>query len=377
MMRGATACARTGIGLLLGGVLVLAAPPARAAEDCIACKYRDCLVDTLDQKVQLQSIYRQMAREFEQADGPAQTVDLMPFAEGRERNQAYNRARKRLDDFTAIEDQRTSVVPAPPRCPQASTTEVSTDTFAECKVDAAQLAAAQAEAGCKQLGELLAKHENSHVAACQQRKQAPLWNYAVEGVSVNRVFPSVMLTPAGKANDEAAGYDPEIQGIARLVKAIDKKKCKRAIKGASIDCTVPSPMGKVVMRDEIAGQTCGGDPVPGNWQMTVTRIVTAPMIGTQRKVDPPFDNDCVAKGSAEEARRAALYANSSGARGWMCVYDAKGGRGTPTVTIRNFRLDVCKPATEQAVTVPVSTGECEDDTPPPREPTPQPQVPVS
>jgi hypothetical protein len=125
------------------------------------------------------------------------------------------------------------------------------------------------------------------------------------------------------------------------------------------------------MGQDISGSVCG-DPVSSTWTVN-TVSWTRP---GQRNVDEPWDNDCVAKGSAEEKRRLSIYQGAASGRGggWMCVYE---GGEDPHVTIRSFYPPPCSPAGEQKpVRVPVKRMQCDQPPTPPTQQNDEP-MPVS
>ena len=132
-----------------------------------------------------------------------------------------------------------------------------------------------------------------------------------------------------------------------------------AFKDVTVDCTIPTPRCSVRMGQTIAGRVCG-DPITGTWTITphyFSEGCGVPPSGT--KGDKPFTNDCVAEGSAEEKQRVDAhrrFAAAGGAGGWMCVY--RDGP-TPKIVIRNFRMAMCKPSTEQTITVDAEPTDCD------------------
>jgi hypothetical protein len=357
--------------------LLLAAPsPVRAQKDCIACEQVKCLKNTLKQKVQLRDIYLGIADEFDPKGGPgwkpANITQFDKIPDAPTRNQRYRDTISLLEQYNQMEAERTGSVPAPEGC-SVGATEVSTDSMMTCAIDTAQLAAAKAGANCKQLGELIEQHERSHAKACMARKAGNFWEYTVQvagGETKSLWLPPQILTPAGKAREEAAGYGIEIAALETMVKDAERK-CKTSFKGVKTSCTIPTPVGPVTMGQEISGESCG-NPVAAQWTIHTVNVASGPgVIGTHRNADKPWYNDCVAKGSAEESRRAGILNGGAGlGRGWMCVYDEGDGQREPTITIRSFRLPQCSPSSEQAITVTAERSECDEDTPPQPQPDP-------
>ena len=127
----------------------------------------------------------------------------------------------------------------------------------------------------------------------------------------------------------------------------------------TVDCSIPTPKCTVRTGQTIAGRVCG-DPTTSTWTITPHYFAEGcgvPPSGT--KGDKPFANDCVAEGSPEEKQRVDThrrFAAAGGAGGWMCVY--RDGP-TPQIIIRNFRMAMCKPSTEQTITVNAEPADCD------------------
>lgn len=267
-----------------------------------------------------------------------------------------------------------SQVGPPAGCSFSPGLSAETDTYETCKVDAASVSRAKAEAPCKQIGDLLAQHEDLHRRQCLVRRNdsgvGDFWRYTATGAAgahIDKYFPPLMQTPAGRAREEAAAYRKEVAALEPLLRRAEAK-CQYSFKDVTISCKIL--MGGIQMVEigqDISGKVCG-DPVETLWSINTVSWSRAP--GLNRNVDPPWDNDCVAKGSDVERRRAAAYRAGPGG-GWMCVYE---GGDTPTIIIRNFRLPQCNPSGEQTVRVNAERSEC--DAPPPTEPTPDPALPV-
>ena len=166
--------------------------------------------------------------------------------------------------------------------------------------------------------------------------------------------PGVMQTPAAHAREEAAAYRLEIAALRDLLTKAEAK-CEIAFTGVTISCKVPRPPAPLKWdrtsraRSAVIRSPRAGPSIP-------CRGYVRRISGWSRSVDKPWHNDCVAKGSAEEARRARILSSGSNAAGWMCVYDDSST--PPTVIIRNFRVRQCSPRTEQTFARPVTRHEC-------------------
>lgn len=353
--------------------LLLLAPPVLArAQDC-GCEQLRCIEGLIEQKSALAAGYDALASKwghFIKVEGqPADAVNFNEVIDPDRRAQFYRDMLKLHEVFNREEDAMAGKVGPPTGCDFSAGLSAETDNYATCQVNATALRNAQAQAPCRQIGELLARHEHMHRDRCLVRRKDPAgrWTYTVEGAggqTVSRSFPAVMLTPAGRAREEAAAYRMEIAALDQLRRRIEPK-CAIAFTGVTIACRMPG----AAMGQDIAGKVCG-DPVGGTWIINTVSWSRPGM----RNVDPPWDSDCVAKGSAEEARRAAIYRNASAGRGggWMCVYE---DGPQPAVIIRSFYPPPCSPSGEQApVRVRAVRTEC--DAPwPPKAPAPPPSRP--
>src|SRR5262249_19646681 len=81
---------------------------------------------------------------------------------------------------------------------------METDSI-KCSIDMLKAKKAEAASPCKELYEIAFRHEALHMQQCQERKG-------------NKALPTVMLTPAGKAREEAAAYAQEIAELKKLLK---------------------------------------------------------------------------------------------------------------------------------------------------------------
>ncbi len=146
---------------------------------------------------------------------------------------------------------------------------------------------------------------------------------------------------------------------------INCKLCEEglAFKDVDVYCEIKTPQCVMRMGQKITGQTCG-DPLTASWSITPEYYIkgcNAPP--SNPSTNKPFENDCVESGSAEEKRRAAIYANArsgpagGSAGGWFCVYS---DTPKPHITIRSFRPFNCEKPAEQTITVDVEPSEsCE------------------
>lgn len=355
-----------------------------ADESCVQCKHVDCIKGSIRRKKAMADGYDRIATKYERgwldarSGKPAIEVDLAArYPDGKARAHAYREIHDEYKAYAVDEEALSNAAGAPEGCTVSNDPGVdgegpSAGTDIEtCAITG--LPQAMRDSPCKRLGELLAGHEAMHQQSCERRGQTttalvdPLTGRTV------RSIPALLLTPAGKAREEASAYRMEVRELQALLKDAEKK-CQTSFKGVKTSCVMSTPAGKVVTGQEISGEACG-NPLTANWTVHTVNYMTAPYIGTQRNADPPWDSDCVARGSDEERQRAAIYSRGPG-KGWMCVYDAGTPTRKPTVTIRAFRLEQCQTPAEETITVSVERGECEADPPPPPRP-PRPTPPPS
>lgn len=351
----------------------LSVPVRASTEDCLQCKHVDCIKGLIKQKKAMAAGYDALAHKWDplvkMEGAPADAVDFNTIVDPSARTDFYRGLLDKLATLAQQENELASQVGLAPGC-GAFAVEAKTDTYATCEVDKASVTQSQAQAPCRQIGELLAKHETLHHDRCIARKRTPnshMWKPADYPYSL----PGIMQTPAGHAREEAAAYRMEITALELLLPKA-QAKCELRFTGVTTSCTFPSPGGTVEMGQEIAGKVCG-DPLTASWTINSVSWVRAPYIGLSRNTDPPFASDCVAKGSPEEAQRAQIL-SAGPAAGWMCVYDDS---TPPKIIIRSFRLKQCSPHSEQTIIKTATRSECEDDKPTPPKPEPTTDVPVS
>lgn len=358
-----------------GALVLLLFAGATSAKDC-GCEHLRCIEGLIEQKTAMAAGYDALAIKWDRLlkveGAPADQVDFKSVKDPVRRAKFYRDMLYLLGVFARQEDEMASKVGPPTGCDFSPGLSADTNTFDTCKVGDS-LAAAMAQAPCRQIGELMARHEGLHHDRCLVRKQAGSWVYSVTGadgrIEAARSFPALMQTPAGHAREEAAAYRMEIGELKSLAAKIEKK-CAIAFTGVTIACRMPG----VAMGQDISGKVCG-NPVSSTW--TINTISWARPGGSN--VDPPWDSDCVAKGSDEERRREAIYRNAGagGGGGWMCVYE---DGDEPTVIIRSFYPPPCSPAGEQKpVRVRAVRTECDAPWPPKQPPVRprDPRVPVS
>lgn len=349
-------------------------------EPCNQCKFLRCLQDTVAHKQQMIGMYQGLEnfwrdRHLDERNRPVTVRKLAGMSEP-ERSEVYRTTLRQLAQYQTMETERSGRIPRPESCGYPTNTDltVATDVFKTCATDRDQLAAASQAQPCKELAQAIAAHEAVHADKCNERKRADYWPYVVETArgSKTEYLPAEILTPAGKAAEEIAGYQREIDALNKIIEKLKEKCGKTSFKGVTIDCVIAAGPMRVRMGQKLSGHVCG-DPVEAVW--TINPVYFPASSADNNK---PFENDCVAAGSALERERAAIYRrsrDSGGAGGWMCVYQAE---PKPRITIRSFRLKQCEGPAEQTVTVDAEVSEHCDDQPPVRPPTPaSPERPIS
>ncbi|HEX2734677.1 MAG TPA: hypothetical protein VHM70_23895, partial [Polyangiaceae bacterium] len=117
--------------------------------------------------------------------------------------------------------------------------------------------------------------------------------------------------------------DAEKKAKQRDVETADMKcPCeeKLAFKGVDLFCDFKTPVCTLRTGQKVQAEVCG-NPLTANWTVTPEYYTTGCGATPGGGGNKPFDNDCVAEGSAEEKRRIELHKNApGGAGGWFCVY---------------------------------------------------------
>jgi hypothetical protein len=314
-------------------------------ESCGQCKFADCLKSLIAQKQAVAAGYDQIADKFDKfitRDGkPIDEIDFTTLASDADRERSYVDTNQKHGAYQKAASEMISAIGLPLGCGMSTAIQVGTDSYLTCATEG--LAAAQAAMPCKELDAILDGHEAIHRRACTERKKGP----SVHIVSLQAGLPGRMLTPAGNAREEAAAYRWEAAQIQPLYDRA-KKGCRLSFTDVTLTCTIPTPLGPIFTGQTIIEATACGDPLTSTWELT-TVAWSKGATGNSSNRGKPWKNDCVEKGSPDEKRREAVYQRRpGGAGGWMCVYD----KGPPErITIRNFRMKVCKPNDEQPVTV--------------------------
>ncbi|MFO1464064.1 MAG: hypothetical protein U1F66_09810 [bacterium] len=182
-------------------------------ETCKQCKFAGCIRSAIKQKEAMRDAYSELAKKWEKfwvntdkgMRTPLDQVNLQKL---------YPTARILTlgllnSEFTQLrkdEEELATRVGAPAGCGYSPTEnlEMETDSI-KCSIDMLKARKAEDASPCKELYEIAFRHEALHMQKCQQRKG-------------NKALPAVMLTPAGKAREEAAAYAQEIAELKKLLK---------------------------------------------------------------------------------------------------------------------------------------------------------------
>ena len=284
---------------------------------------------------------------------------------------------KRIDDPAVLDEIQFSLAPTTRRGASVcvATTAVKFDFRAESRVGVIEWAhGRKPDSKCAKewarVRNVIRTHEPKHVkdvddlvaeANARVARHAPLSACASSETAartqVARKIVALIQSEAAAIKTQAAA-----KAKARDVETatMDCKACEDglAFKAVTIDCTIETPVCAIRSGQTFSGRVCG-DPTKSTWTITPHYFgegCNLPPTGT--KGDKPYQNDCVAEGSDDEKRRADTYrgARTGGAGGWMCVY--RDGP-TPQVVIRNFRMAMCKPSTEQTIVVAAEPTACD------------------
>jgi hypothetical protein len=346
--------------------------PARAqpTETCDQCKYLRCLKSTVKRKKALMSAYQDLYNVWSGRlggdAGHAPTERDVGALSEPQRTRAYVKARQQLDEYYQMEDTETDAVPAAEDCnyPNKVMTNPSTGDEACVTQDLLEWQSAQP---CKELADLLKKHEDVHVDACNKRRQPLSEIWVVPGTG-DIAHPPKIVTPVGKAAEEIRAYQLEIDALNAIIKKLEKR-CGHAFKDVTVDCVMPAGRYKVRMGQKLEGYACG-DPTQSAWTITPKYFVEGMpgMPPLPDKNNKPFTTDCLPAGSDLERQRAEiLRSHPQQGGGWMCVYHEG---DPPKISIRYFRITRCEGPIEQTFTVEAEPSEKCDESQAPAAPPP-------
>jgi len=182
-------------------------------ETCKQCKFAGCVRSAIKQKAAMRDAYSELAKKWDKfwvntdtgTSTPLDQINLQALVPV---SRVLTMSLLNLE-FTQLrkdEEDLATRVGAPAGCgynPNESL-EMETNSI-KCEMDLLKAKKAEAASPCKELYEIAFRHEALHMQKCQDRKG-------------NQALPAVMLTPAGKAREEAAAYAQEIEELKKLLK---------------------------------------------------------------------------------------------------------------------------------------------------------------
>jgi hypothetical protein len=212
----------------------LSAQATVPTESCLQCKFLPCLKEFLAQKKKMISVYQGL-RDFwaphsEYDTGrPVAEMDVSGMPKAKQ-DMVYLTIMKQLGEYRIMEESRTSQVPAPAGCgfPKDAEISAATDSLDTCMIDPALLLKAMSAMPCKELADLIVAHESLHATRCAARKLGKTWVYSPpplkEGEAVPaKLLPPRILTPYGKAAEEMAGYQIEVDALEKMIATLEKR----------------------------------------------------------------------------------------------------------------------------------------------------------
>jgi len=193
---------------------ILAAFDALAQkETCKQCKFASCIRSAIKQKEAMRDAYSELAKKWEKfwvntdkgTPTPLDQINLQKLYPT-SRILTLGLLNSEFTQLRKDEEELATRIGAPAGCGYSPTEslEMETDSI-KCSIDMLKARKAEEASPCKELYEIAFRHEALHMQKCQQRKG-------------DKALPTVMLTPAGKAREEAAAYAQEIAELKKLLK---------------------------------------------------------------------------------------------------------------------------------------------------------------
>jgi hypothetical protein len=205
---------RLRLGALVAASTFLLCPPLEAAgtPSCKECVDWDaCRDDLIRQKRALRAVYEQLAAQWEiryvdtSVEGvrrPLDVVDLLSIDEA-SWPRLLGDLREHFEEFEVAEDLATRDIPPPRFCGLGSIAiEMETDSVT-CVIDPDKMMLAKQALPCREIYDRALDHEVFHLKQCLNRRG-------------KRPITSRLLTPAGKAREEAQAYAQEIEELAKV-----------------------------------------------------------------------------------------------------------------------------------------------------------------
>lgn len=182
-------------------------------ETCKQCKFANCIRSAIKQKEALRNAYNDLAKKWDKfwvdtdkaPPTPLDQINLQKLYPA-SRLMTLGLLNSEFTQLRKDEEELATRIGAPTGCGYSPTEslEMETDSI-QCTIDMLKARKAEQASPCKELYEIAFRHEALHMQKCQQRKG-------------NHKLPTVMLTPAGKAREEAAAYAQEIAELKKLLK---------------------------------------------------------------------------------------------------------------------------------------------------------------
>jgi len=199
-------------------------------ESCKQCSFLACLKGTIRQKEAMRDAYNELAKKWDKiwvkTDGdsrvPINQID-QPKMHTLARLMNAGLLNSQFTQLQKEEGDLATQIGEPKGCGYAGNVEIETNSIS-CVIDMKKAEMAKEAMPCKELYESAMRHETMHQQMCEKRKG-------------KGVFPNiVLLTPAGKAREEAAGYSQEIAELQKMAKELSKK-CGYQASGKMADLT--------------------------------------------------------------------------------------------------------------------------------------------
>lgn len=230
----------TWVGLLvIAALFALPAPGAAQKPSCKDCEWKDCLKGSIQQKQALKAEYDALTKKWEKfwTEGrkPLYVLDLEKLSKP-QRQPALQELGAQFRQFAKDEERATSKIGPPSGCglDSAESIEMETDSV-KCEIDMLKARKTQQALPCKDLYDIAFRHEAYHLEQCWLRRGGD-----------ETKPPSKLLTPAGKAKEEAAAYAREIAELEAVLKSIQSGVDYEGVSTLAL----PAPVGTIVYESE-------------------------------------------------------------------------------------------------------------------------------
>jgi len=186
-------------------------------ESCKQCSFLGCLKGTIKQKEAMRDAYNELAKKWDRfwikTDGgssvPINQIDQSKMSP-LDRMMNAEILNPQFTQLQKDESDLASRIGSPTGCGYAGNVEIETNSIT-CVIDMKKAEMSKEAMPCQELYDSAMRHETMHQQICEKRKG-------------KGVYPNiVLLTPAGKAREEAAGYSQEIAELQKMAKELSKK----------------------------------------------------------------------------------------------------------------------------------------------------------